>query len=73
MGVGVAQTEAISAPLPTDVEDSGEGRIILIVSATIADAGINKALLYLIVLLGIHPLATLYVVDDGLLLRVAIG
>ena len=73
MGVGVAQAEAISASLPTDVEDSRQGRIVLVVSPAIADAGIDKALLHLIILLGIHPLATLYMVNDGLLLRVAIG
>ena len=73
MGVGVAQAEAISASLPTDVEDARKGRIVLVVSPAIADAGIDKALLYLIILLGIHPLTTLYMVDDGLLLRVAIG
>ena len=73
MGVGVAQAEAVSTPLPTDVEDARKGCVVLVVSATIADARIDKALLYLIILLGIHPLATLYMVDDGLLLRVAIS
>ena len=73
MGVGVAQAEAVSTPLPTDVEDARKGCVVLVVSATIADARIDKALLYLIILLGIHPLATLYMVDDSLLLRVAIS
>ena len=73
MGIGVAQAEAISAPLPTDVEDSRKGRVVLVVGPAIANASIDKVLLHLIILLGIHPLATLYMVDDGLLLRVAIG
>ena len=73
MSVGVAQAEAISASLPTDVEDARKGCVVLVVSSAIAYASIDKALLYLIILLGIHPLTTLYVVDDGLLLRIAIG
>ena len=44
-GVGVAQAEAVSTSLPTDVEDARKGCVVLVVGATIAYARIDKALL----------------------------